>query len=798
MADFIEGRAYDLNRAHMSGEILVKFHTDADPAEIDAFKSAIGAEVLGRSALQGIERLALPEGTDLAAVLDLAMSHPAVELADPHYLLPRLEEEEESVKPYDPEFPAQWALENLGDIPDIGDQGLENFLDSIAVEDVDIDATRAWAHSTGADVVVAVIDTGIDLDHPELVGNLWVNPGEIAGDGIDNDNNGYIDDIHGFDFGGLELSLTGDEDADPTDSTGHGTHVAGILAADGSNGIGTSGVAPDAQIMVLRVGADDSNLLSGFAILEAIDYAVANGARISNNSYGPIGNFARSTIEAAGAAGHLFVAAAGNDRTDQDEIPAEERIFDLDNVIAVAATSLDDSLVGSSNFGDETIHLAAPGHFILSTDLDGGTRFSSGTSMATPHVSGAAALALQLNPDLSVGELKEAILSTVVEVEALDDLVITGGRLNVGNLVESLLPEPTPVDLYPGAELAQIEGTENADLLRGTGLDERLRGFQGSDKLYGLAGSDVLIGNLGNDRLDGGLGADQMIGGIGSDTYIVDDIGDMVLEEADEGVDLVIARVDHALADNVENLTLSRTATIDGVGNLLNNRIIGSDFANTLEGRRGNDNLVGKDGDDVLIGGSGSDILNGGTGNDRLEGGYGHDRFFVDSEGDEVIELADRGIDKVITLIDLSLMANVENLVLDAADKNLSGTGNLLNNRIDGDAGSNVILGLDGRDHLLGNDGDDTLDGGSGADRLTGGEGEDSFVFAQDEIITRDIITDFTVGSDKVLLDGLAVASIIDVNLGALARLDTGHRILFLDLTSADLDIARDFESVLV
>ncbi|MEM7509086.1 MAG: S8 family serine peptidase [Pseudomonadota bacterium] len=774
---------YDLGRAHVSDEILVQFQPDADQQDIDALKASLGAQTLGVTALLGIERLRLLEGTDLDAVLQLLANNPLVAIADPHYQAANTALGA-PVTPNDPDFNLQWGLENTGIIPDFGDPGLQGFLQSFTVVDTDVDASQAWAHSTGEGVVVAVIDTGIDLDHPDLNDNLWINPGEIAGNGIDDDGNGYIDDIHGFDFGGAEISVLDDTDNDPSDTRGHGTHVAGIIAAEGNNGIGITGLAYDAEIMVLRVNADDSDFLSGFAILEAIEYAAANGARVSNNSYSPIGQFAFPVIEAAGALGHLFVTSAGNKGEDQDLLTGQT-VYDLENVIGVAATTLDDTLAGFSNFGATTIDLAAPGFQTLSTHLNGDYAFLSGTSMAAPHVAAAAALALALVPDLTVAELKAAILDTVDEVAALDGLVTTGGRLNVANLVESLLPPP--VD-----DLQELLGSEGNDRLRGTDADERLMGLDGNDRLEGRGGGDILIGAAGNDRLMGGLGADQMIGGLGNDLYFVNEVGDVLVELAGQGQDTVNSQISFTLGDNFERLTLSGTSDIDGTGNALANRITGNNGANTLDGGEGRDVLSGKDGDDLLVGGAERDQLNGGAGADVMRGGADNDRYTVDNAGDVIEELAGEGIDQVNATIDYVLGANVENLILRDALADLSGTGNASANRIIGDAGDNRLEGLEGRDNLSGKDGDDILDGGAGMDRLTGGDGSDTFLFAADGAGSRDQINDFAAGEDVIMLQGLAITDIRDLNAGALITFDSGNSLLLRGVAIADLDMETD------
>ena len=244
-------------------------------------------------------------------------------------------------------------------------------------------------------MVVAVIDSGMQLNHGDLAGNLWTNPGEIAGNGIDDDDDGYVDDVHGWDFVG--------DDNLPNDDFGHGTHVAGTLAAVGNNGIGVVGVAYSSRIMPLRV-LDGSGQGYVSDAVRAIDFATRHGVRVSNNSWGYTGAASQvlyDAIQAAGAAGQLVVTAAGNSSADIDAIPEYPAAYDLPNIISVAATTQDDHLAVFSNYGAAGVDVAAPGEHILST-LPGGYGFADGTSMASPHVAGVAALLLAAHPTWTV------------------------------------------------------------------------------------------------------------------------------------------------------------------------------------------------------------------------------------------------------------------------------------------------------------------------------------------------------------------------------------------------------------
>ncbi len=289
--------------------------------------------------------------------------------------------------------------------------------------------------------------------------------------------------------------------------------------------------------------------------------------------------------------------------------------------------------------------------------------------------------------------------------------------------------------LSANAENLTLTGTGN---INGTGntLNNTIIGNSGSNVLSGLAGNDILTGNVGNDTLDGGLDADTMSGGVGNDTYVVDNAGDLVTENLNEGTDIVQSSITYALTNNVENLTLTGAAEIDGTGNTLNNIIIGNSGINILDGGLGDDTinagagtdiLVGGDGNDSLSGEAGNDTLSGNTGNDTLNGGLdadtmlggiGNDTYVVDNVGDLVTENLNEGTDLVQSTITYTLTDNVENLTLTGATS-INGTGNVLNNVIIGNSGANTLIGLDGND---------TLDGGTGADTMLGGMDNDTYV----------------------------------------------------------------------
>jgi subtilisin family serine protease len=293
-------------------------------------------------------------------------------------------------------------------------------------------AEEAWTQSTGRGQVVAVLDTGAQLDHPDLRDRLWTNPGEIAGNGVDDDADGIVDDVHGANM------LTGGGDV--TDDAGHGTHVAGTVAAAAGNGAGGSGVAPDARVMVVKV-LDGAGRGGAPALAAGIRYAVARGARILNASLNaahrsPAVEAAVADAEAAGA---TIVASAGNDGADVGRAPSFPVALPAANVLGVAASTGDGALWAASNRGVGAVELSAPGEDVLSTALGGGYEQRSGTSMSAAHASGALALLAAARPDLGQPELRAALLDAARPAPGLRGAVAYGG-LDVAAAMHRLLP----------------------------------------------------------------------------------------------------------------------------------------------------------------------------------------------------------------------------------------------------------------------------------------------------------------------------------------------------------------------
>lgn len=376
---------------------------------------------------------------------------PRVLYAEPNYLR-RL-----NAIPDDEFFDQQWGLHNTGQ--EIGP------LNVTGTFDADIDAPEAWDIETGsADIVVAVMDTGADLAHPELAGQLWENTAEVNGTpGVDDDGNGYVDDKNGYDFVGDSLADSDDDDSDPTDVGWHGTHVAGTALAEGDNELGVTGVAQNASLMVLKVCALDSSdppepVCPIAAMIDAYRYAAANGARVLNGSLGGE-SFSLAEREALNDSPEtLFVFAAGNGGDDEagddnDVTPNypcahdEASAYTSNNLICVAATNQNDELASFSNYGDESVDIAAPGVRVLSTYPELQLAYASGTSMATPHVTGAAALIFSANPVRTPSQAKQDLTTSVDSNALISGKLASGGRLNVGRALGAPVgdpPDPMP------------------------------------------------------------------------------------------------------------------------------------------------------------------------------------------------------------------------------------------------------------------------------------------------------------------------------------------------------------------
>ncbi len=403
------------------GEYIVRLKPNVTEMNRSTLSSSLGAYVKSYIPSQNIVvvKRAMFESTH-SGVKALALN-PLVDIAEPNYIY------RANRVSNDPMMGQLWGLKNLGQKDSSG---------KVGVAGVDIGVEQAWDITTGSDkVVVAVIDTGVDFNHPDLVENLWTNEAEQKGEaGVDDDNNGVIDDIHGFN------AITGNGNA--TDDQGHGSHCAGTIGAKGNDGKGIVGVAWDVKIMAVKfLDANGSGTLEN--ALKAIDYATKMGAKVMSNSWGG-GGFSQTlfdSIKRSNEAGAIFIAAAGNESNNNDNTPSYPATYDVPNIISVAAIDNQGAKASFSSYGKRTVHIGAPGVNIYSST--GGAYDSwSGTSMATPHVSGVAALVWANEPNLTAIELKQRLLQTARPIAGLKGKTKTGGLVNAFLALTNKMPEP--------------------------------------------------------------------------------------------------------------------------------------------------------------------------------------------------------------------------------------------------------------------------------------------------------------------------------------------------------------------
>ena len=442
---------------YASSHVLVRFAPGAAAVKREEARAAAGVVLdYAYTIVPGLERLALRPGRTVEEVVAALERNPNVVYAEPDYVV------HASLTPNDPSYGNLWGMTN-------------------------IKAATAWNTTTGdGTLMVAVIDTGIDRSHPDLQGNLWQNPGESA-NGLDDDGNGYVDDLHGWDF------AYGDND--PSDVQGHGTHVAGTIGARGNNGVGVAGVNWQVKLVALKF-LNDSGSGSTSNAIKAVQYAASKGIRVSNNSWGG-GGYSQSlydAIDASKSVGHLFVAAAGNSNVNTDLTPHYPSSYDLDNVVSVASITSSDARSSFSNYGATSVDIGAPGSSIYST-VPGGYGTMSGTSMATPHVAGAAALLTGLHPAWSYGAIRDAILGTARPLSALAGLTVTGGTLDLAAAV-AYVPGGSPPTAPSGLTGTATSSTEvRLDWVDNSGNESGFRIERASDgvnfDLVATVGSNV-------------------------------------------------------------------------------------------------------------------------------------------------------------------------------------------------------------------------------------------------------------------------------------------------------------------
>ena len=418
-----------LKQKHATGRILVKFRSGTSVGTRQALHARVSAvTVRTYESVRNLELVALPSGARVSDLLHYYRSRADVQYAEPDYIVHTLSTPDDSF------FPQQWNLFNTGQ--------------NAGLRGADIGATSAWNLSTGSqNVAVAVIDSGIDYTHPDLQSNIWSAPSPFSTT-VNSVNITCGAGVHGFN------AINGA--CDPMDDNGHGTHVSGIIGAVGNNGMGVVGVNWQVQLIACKFLDVNGNgqISDAITCLDYVAALKAQGINIvaTNNSWGegPYSQALTDAIQAQQQAGILFITAAGNDFGDNDSSPTYPASTVLPNVMSVAATTNTDALANFSNVGRHTVHLGAPGQLVLSTLPGSSYGFDSGTSMASPHVAGAAALLAAQNPNLDWRAIKNLLMAGG-DVRSSLAATVSGNRLNVygamtcsGKTVAGRLQPATP------------------------------------------------------------------------------------------------------------------------------------------------------------------------------------------------------------------------------------------------------------------------------------------------------------------------------------------------------------------
>lgn len=418
----------------LPGQIICRASTKIRPFRLPA---GLSAQI--KSTSSKIRLVTLPDGSDLESTTTKILAKNPNVVCGPNYIYRRLR------TPNDPSYSNQWALPKIG-------------------------APSAWDSTTGSSsITIAIVDTGILLNHPDLATNIKVNSGDIANNGIDDDSNGYVDDRFGYN--------TIDNNGNTNDQDGHGTHVAGTASAVGNNSLGISGVCWNCKLLPVKVFDIEGNATSE-SVAAGVDYARILGADIFNLSLGGSSDdlVLKSALQSASNAGKLLVFAAGNDGVNNNIFPSYPANYQFTNSLTVAATNSSDQRAIFSNYGTNTVHLAAPGVEILSTYLLNNYAYADGTSMAAPHVTGALAILRSLGA--TSAQARSCLLNGVTQVTGLP--VVTGGRLNLAAAVNLCFPSGTPTasptptrsgsaidDPTPIPNKIELQGTLKGSALKG-------------------------------------------------------------------------------------------------------------------------------------------------------------------------------------------------------------------------------------------------------------------------------------------------------------------------------------------
>ncbi len=406
------------------GQYIIKYRPQVSAGDRMAMRSNLGAQPVRDLSLIDAQVLQAESGDIDHEYAKQLLASGAVDYIEPNYIV------RTNATSNDPSMGQLWGLNSAGDN--------------------DVDAPEAWNIETGSEaVVVGVIDTGIDYNHPDLAANMWRNPNEIPGNGVDDDGNGVIDDVYGYN--------AYHNSGDPFDDNGHGTHCAGTIGAVGNNGVGVVGVNWNVKLMAIKFLSSGGSGSIDDAV-DAVEYAIAMknagvNLKVLSNSWGG-GGYSNALTEAISAArdeGILFVAAAGNNSSDNDTSPSYPASYEHDNIVSVAATDSDGNLASFSNYGANSVDVAAPGVSIYSTYPGNQYKHLSGTSMATPHVSGIAALVAAHEPGLSVNQLRSRVIGTFKYRASLNGLIRFPGIASADKALRNettAIPPPIPGQSY--------------------------------------------------------------------------------------------------------------------------------------------------------------------------------------------------------------------------------------------------------------------------------------------------------------------------------------------------------------
>lgn len=715
------------------GEVLVRFEAGTTVAERREVRNELDLTVKQVLPVPQLQLLKLQPGQSVnSAVAELEV-FADVKYAEPNFI------RETNFTPNDTLYPEMWGLNNFGQPYQIYGSGSGSTYTGAI--DADIDAPEAWDLSTGSpNATVAVMDTGVDYLHQDIAVNIHVNGGESGGgnetNGVDDDTNGFVDDVIGWDF--VDESYPAPApDNDPMDGNGHGTHVAGTAAGAGNNAEGIAGVSMNSGIVPVKV-LDDGGSGTAAMVASGIAYAGKVGADVANGSFGSPA-WSQSELDAIELYPNtLYVFSAGNSNNDNDgDKSAFPCSYPAANIVCVASSDAWDNRSGFSSFGATSVDLAAPGTNITSTkasaldNIEGDYWTISGTSMASPHVAGAAALLKSIDPSASAKLLKSTLMDGVDPLPAFAGKTITGGRLNLATSAALLNPAAASAQVSvvngrvvfaagPGASNnVSVSGSSGAitvsdsgtTLLAGAGctsdnpnqatcsaaatsirvdLGDMNDTFTSSTALAseatGGAGDDTFSGGSGDDVVDGGAGADTINGGDGSDTANYDDRTAAVSLTLDSNANDGEMGEGDSIGGTVENL----------VGGGGSDTLTGNGADNALTGGAGVDQLSGLGGADNFRGGSASDTIDGGDGVDAVTYSERFNSVFVSLDG-----VANDGENDEFD----NVLSNVENI-----------TGGRASDELIGDADANSLSGGRGNDSLMGNAGSDVLGGGLGTD----------------------------------------------------------------------------------